>query len=177
MVQYPPGLPEAWLTREDRVCREGRLERLRWLTDLYPPVQWQVFSGGHISLYLFEEARYCFIYGQFLAAIMLGLAFVERVYASEMYASGKDGLARAGLHRLLSELLACGYICTEQFNALERARRNRNTVAHFREPLHKEGLIRRSVESDQHPYSLIEEDARNVLRVIMELVGSWSFSA
>src|SRR2546425_1893912 len=68
---------EEWLEREDTVAREGRLARLEWIAAQIPEVDWMVFGCGPISKYVFEEARYCYVYGQFLASIMLGLAFVE----------------------------------------------------------------------------------------------------
>ena len=52
-------------------------------------------SDGMMAKYLFEETRYCFVYGQYLAVIsVLGMALVERTLAAEFYASGRDDLER-----------------------------------------------------------------------------------
>ena len=45
-----------------------------------------------MAKFLFEETRYCFAYGQYLAVIVLGVAFIERTLAAEFYASGRNDL-------------------------------------------------------------------------------------
>jgi hypothetical protein len=167
---------EQWLNREDAVAREGRLSRLIWIATQYPPINYQLFHGGILSHYLFEEARYCFVYGQFLATIMLGLAFIERTFAAEFFASGRNDLERASISRLLREMLECGWISYTDFEQLERARRSRNRVVHFRRPDHPDEIEWRSVQEQEHPYTLIEEDARNVLAIIFKLLEAWPFS-
>ena len=79
--------PEEWLTREDSACREDRLARLDWLVRKMPDVDYLTFPGGLISKHLFEEARYCFVYGQFLAVIVLGLSYIEHTLAALFYGS------------------------------------------------------------------------------------------
>jgi len=66
--------PAEWLEHEESACREGRLERLSWLAQLMPQIEYRLFPGGWMAKQLFEETRYCFVYGQFLAAIVLGMA-------------------------------------------------------------------------------------------------------
>ncbi len=167
---------EEWLEREDRVDRERRLNRLRWIAGEYPPIEFQLFPGGEMSKYLFEEARYCFAYGQFLATIMLGLAFIEQSLAASFFAKGRNDLERAKFSKLLREAVQQGWLSQIGFEQLERARQNRNTVAHFRRPGHEDTIERRSVEQDEIPYTVIEEDARNVLAIIFRLIERWPFS-
>ena len=64
---------EDWLVREDRVYFADRAARLGWTAEIIPKAEYLTFPGGLISKHLFEEARYCFVYGQFLAVIVLGL--------------------------------------------------------------------------------------------------------
>jgi hypothetical protein len=65
-----------WLTREDHIGRDDRLARIEWIADLLPQAEYLRFPGGILSKYHFEEMRYCFVYGQFLAVILLGLAYI-----------------------------------------------------------------------------------------------------
>ena len=58
-----PNAPELWLHAEDRDCFEQRVARLEWLVSRAPRGKgWTTFPGGWLSLQLFEEARYCFVY-------------------------------------------------------------------------------------------------------------------
>lgn len=162
---------EEWLTREDNVCRQDRLARVNWLATNGPDAQYWVFPGGPMSKYLFEEARYCFVYGQFLATIVLGLAYIEHTLAGLFYASGRNGLERAGISILLQEALACDWIGQAEFDNLQRARRIRNPVTHFRRPLHSDTIEYRTVMQDELPYTIIEEDARHVMQTVLHLLG------
>src|SRR2546428_6452661 len=80
VMSKPPEMNKAeqWLSREDERCRTGRLERLQWLATELPPGEYLTFPGGLMAKFLFEETRYCFAYGQYLAVIVLGVAFIER---------------------------------------------------------------------------------------------------
>jgi len=120
---------------------------------------------------LFEEARYCFVYGQFLATIVLGLAYIEHSLAGLFYASGRNELERAGISILLKEALAYNWIDQAEFDNLQRARRIRNPITHFRRPLHSDTIEYRAVMQDGMPYTIIEEDARHVMETAVHLLG------
>jgi hypothetical protein len=168
--------PEEWLGREDRAGQEARLSRLRWLAAQYPRIDYQLFPGGAMSRYLFDEARYCFAYGQFLATVMLGLALVEQSLAAQFFMTGRDDLERASLSKLLDLALGEGWMSHDEHGEIQRARRNRNTVAHFRRPLHRDTLERRSISRHELPYILMEQDARSVLKVVFQLIDRWPLS-
>ncbi len=127
---------EQWLSNEDTVARDARLERLRWLESLMPKVDWMLYGSGPISKYLFEEARYCFAYGQFLASIILGLAFLEVSLAGAFYATSRNDLERAGIAKLSREALNYGWLSEADYQAIEQVRDYRNPVTHFRPPGH-----------------------------------------
>jgi hypothetical protein len=69
--------PEQWLLAEDRGCLKQRADQLAWLLKVTPPAELWLFPGGWLGQQLFEEARYSFIYGQFVASAVLGFAHVE----------------------------------------------------------------------------------------------------
>src|SRR6266513_2970798 len=116
---------EEWLDSEDRVEREARIRRLRWLADQMPKVDWMLFGTGPISKYLFEEARYCFVYGQYLASIVLGLAFIELSLGGAFYSAGRNDLKRAGIAVLSKEAVAVGWLSHADYEAIEQVRQYR----------------------------------------------------
>lgn len=164
-------MAEEWLTREDGICRKDRLARLEWLANKLPDAEYWTFSGGLISKYLFEETRYCFVYGQFLATIVIGLSYIEHTLASLFYAIGRDDLERANISTLLREALNCGWMNQIEFDNLQRARETRNPITHFRRPGHDETIEYRAVTENELPYIIIEEDARHVVETVLHLLG------
>ena len=116
-----------------------------------------------MSLQLLEEAKYCYVYGQYVATAMLAAAFIERLIAAEFYASGRDDLERASIARLLDEAKAAGWLTGHEFSRLDRVRTLRNPLAHFRRPLADDTLLRRSIGEDREPHLILEADAREIL--------------
>ena len=165
---------ETWLKNEDKANFDDRLKHLRWLAANAPQNNIWRFHRGLITKHLFEEARYCFVYGQYLATIMLGLSFIEHTLAAKFYASGRNDLERASVSRLLDEALKSAWISDEEFNNLDHARKVRNPIVHFRTPGGEETLEYQAVLENEHPYSLLENDALNVMEIVFHLLGKTS---
>ena len=159
-----------WLKREDAICFEGRLSRLEWLNNNTPGGKDWMFHGI-LAKGLFEEARSCFVYGQFLATVLSGLAYVERTLAALFYASGRSDLERASLSALLKEAYAEGVIDSSEFQNLEEIREKRNSYAHFRRPLAKDSVEIRALLEDETPHKIIEQDATAVSAIALRLVA------
>jgi hypothetical protein len=163
--------PEAWLTHEDAVCRQGRIARLDWLASVLPSAEYLTHHGGLMAKLLFEEMRYCFAYGQYLATIVLGFAYIEVTLAAKFYAAGRNDLERAGIATLLNEARDRGFLSEDEVDDLDRIRRTRNPVAHFRRPGNEESIEWRSVVESDHPYDLLERDAQAVIRAAMKALA------
>ena len=164
-----------WLRSEDAKCYEGRLSRLKFLAEQTPTGGYWAFDGL-TGKYLFEEARYCFVYGQFLATILLGIAYLETTLAASFYASGRNDLQRASFSRLLDEALSEGLISVDEHQEMNRVRNERNAYGHYRRPLHEESIESRAFkgeafERDELPYDIIEGDATAVMRLLLRIVG------
>ncbi len=160
-----------WILNEDKKCQGDRIARLDWLVSITPPDEIWVFHGAPITNYLFEEARYSFIYAQFLATVVLGFSFIEHTLAALFYASGRDDLERANISILLKEALNYGWITQDEFDKLEKAKKTRNPITHFRKPLNEDTIEYRSIFSNEHHYEIIEKDARNVLKAVFHLLS------
>ncbi len=168
-------LAQRWLDREDSECREGRIDRLVWLASVLPAAEFLAFPGGWMAKQLYEEPRYCFAYAQFLAAIVLGFAFIEHTLAATFYASGRNDLERASASVLFREAVGIGWLSAEEHAWLERAKEFRNPVTHFRRPGYKDTVEHRSVTENEVPYSILEEDARHVILAAMRLLKKGAF--
>ena len=166
-MSVDPTKPADWLSHEDDVSRKGRIARLEWLACVLPAGDYLTFHGGLMSKYLFEEMRYCFAYGQFLATIVLGLAYIERTLAAKFYAAGRNDLERARVAVLLVEARQAGILSAHEMDEIDRIRRARNPVIHFRLPGDDESSEFRSVKENDHAYELLERDARTVIQTAM----------
>ncbi len=162
---------EQWISREDEICHGDRVERLRWLAAELPRTDYLSFPGGLMAKFLFEEIRYSFAYGQYLAVIVLGLAFIERTLAAEFYAAGRNDLERSSFSGLLREAKNARWLNDKEYEAFDHTRRIRNPVTHFRHPGHRENIEHRMVEENEYPYTMIEQDARTIVAAVMHMVG------
>jgi hypothetical protein len=160
-----------WLSDEDSNCFEDRLSRLEWLTANSPKAEYWTFPGGLHSKSLFEEAQYCFVYAQFLATVLLGLAYIELTLAALLYGAGRSDLERASLSKLLAAASTKGVIGVQEHRELERIRKIRNAYAHFRKPLDKKSLERRAILEDVAPYEVIEQDATTVMSAALRMIA------
>lgn len=160
-----------WVSHEDEICRADRIERLQWLTIEMPKAERLRFPGSLMAKFLFEETQYCFAYGQYLAVIVLGLAFIERTLAADFYATGRNDLERSSFSELLREARNSQWLSEAEYKAFNRARGIRNPVIHFRHPGHHENVEHRMVEDNEHPYIMIEQDARTIVAAVMHMVG------
>lgn len=167
-------IAEEWLIHEDEKCRQARLDRLEWLANITSKNGNWLFHGGQLTKYLFEEARYCFVYGQFLAAIILGLSFVEHSLASILFGWGRNDLERANFSDLIKEALDQGIIDQNENLHIEKARSIRNAITHFRQPGDEERIELTTIIQNAQPYEIIENEARNVMEIVLHLLDRFS---
>lgn len=163
-------IAEDWLSREEVVAREGRIARLEWMENQLPQCEYIGFHGGLITNYLFEETRYCFAYGQYLATVVLGLAFIEHSLAAHFSLVGGTENKKPIISVLLKKALEEGWIDKIEFDNLEHARIARNPITHYREFGEKDTIEMRSLELNEYPYSVLEEDAYHVMETIFHLM-------
>ena len=166
---------EKWLSEEDSKCYDDRLSRLQFLAERTLTEGYWSFDGL-AGKYLFEEARYCFVYGQFLATILLGIAYLETTLAASFYASCRNDLQRAPFSELLNEALSDGLISVDEYQEMNRVRNERNAYGHYRRPSHEGRIESRAFkgeafEGDELPYDIIERDATAVMRLLLRIVG------
>jgi len=159
-----------WIINEDAKCRKVRIANLEWLINNTPNSKYWVFHGGIIAKYLFEEAKYCFVYSQFLATIILGFAFIEHTLAAMFFAFGRNDLERANVSKILKEARKTGWLSNGEYQNLIEVKKIRNPIIHFRKPLHKDTIEFKAVLENKHQYDIIEEDAKYVMKVMLKLI-------
>lgn len=145
--------------------------RSEWVAHQSPQCEYIGFLGGELAFFVFNEAEYCFVHGQYLATIVLGLIFIERSLAAMFYAAGRNDLKRTTMEILSKTALEDGWINETDYSNIDQARIIRNSVTHFRVPLGDGTIEMRSVETGAPPYAILEEDARHILETIFRLIS------
>ena len=161
---------ERWLIEEDSKQFGERLERLQWMVDKIPAADGWWFHGGLHARMLFEEMRYCFVYAQYLATVLVGLSFVETTLGALFFAAGRNDLQRASLERLIEESFKQGWITPEEFNELNTLREIRNAYTHFRPPLDETSIEVTALAHDASPHKIAESDAAAVILVALGIL-------
>ncbi len=136
-----------------------------------PAVNNFVFTGGFTASLLFEEIRYCFVYGQYLAVINLGMSFLEHSFASRFYMAGRNDLENAGLKRLQEEALGSKLLPLDVSKKIDAAREIRNRIAHFRAPLGDGTIENRMLMENERVEAILESHARNVVEITMQVIA------
>lgn len=165
---------EEWVAREDSLSKQGRISRLQWLIDQTPEIQFWLFHGGILSHDLFEQTRYCFVYGQYLATIILGLSFIEHTLASLFYASGTDKYERANISVLIEEASKSGWISLEEKLEIDKAKEIRNNVTHFRKPGDDSSLEMKTYGIPEEVEILFDSNARQIMLIVFRILNRFS---
>ena len=63
------------------------------------------------------------------------------------------------------------WLTDAEYEKLERIRLVRNPVTHFRAPLSEDSIEFRALSKADHPYIVIEQDARDVIEAVMHMLG------
>ena len=128
---------------------------------------------------LFEEARYCFVYGQFIASTLLCVSFIEHTLASHFSEIGRDDILEAGIKKLLNEAKEKSIINSIEYDFISKVIKQRNKLGHFRMWQDKKGnpkntIEREAIEQEKHLYELLEDDAKLAIRASCSMLKKFS---
>ncbi len=165
---------EAALERGEKKTRPERAARVRWLSGVMPKDH--SFLMSLETALVFEEAKASFVYGNFVAVIMLASAFVDHWFIA--------GLEARGYHKEASRGLASAITCARRNNLVDsiildkadRLREIRNPFVHLKGFNHQHGINQRIAKvQDFSIVGLLENDAKEAL-IAMYGVAVYAFS-
>lgn len=166
---------ENWLRSEDKNSFNERRIRLRWLIDEFGSFDNIIAHyGGFISYRAFEEARRCYLYGEFIAVVLLSQIVLEHTLAGLFQMEGRDDLNCAGFKKLLDEAIRLGYTSQQEYDVFNTIRKLRNPYVHYRSPMNSEHIGQRIVMNDMTPFEIFETDAQVALKVVFRLLNRLS---
>jgi len=166
-IDEPVDAASEELSNYDKDSFNERLIRLKYINKIYH-FGTRVF-GSNESVRIFDEAIHCYIFGQFVATIILAQAFIERRFQEYFHIRMDAKRAKYSLDKLLKEFRANQFIDEHFVEKIDKIRLKRNPFVHHKEPLHKDSLMSRSYNSSIDPDQLLEDDAKDALSLMMAI--------
>jgi hypothetical protein len=163
---------EAAIKRADLRAVPVRAERIRWVAKAIP--RNTGFLMPMDTYYVFEEAKSCFIYGQFVATVVMSVSFIEHWLAGKLHNRGLHRESSSGLAAMVACARKKGFVAEVILDRIDSLRLKRNPFAHLKEMNHEHSLGARSVSQGRHPVDVLEEDAREAL-ALMYAVALYTF--
>lgn len=161
------------LAMSDQNQRAKRADRIIWLSEVQfqPPLM----MGPIDTLTVLEEARVCFVNGQFVGAQLLAAAFIEQALVDALVEKGlaKPGIKFQDAVRLAGE---ASLFESALVSRVEIVRKLRNPFTHRKADGHPDTFGARFRSKKQHPDLVLEADARLAMEAmygVLRAVARW----
>lgn len=159
-----------WLNSRNIVFSKNGANRLEWLVNQTPRSSHWVFPGGSVTINLFEAASYCFVNGQFLGAMVMGLSYIEHTLAGLFAAAGRKELENSGVEVLAREAAVLALLKQKDFDIVKEATKKRNAKFTMRRSVGFQNSENPIIEENEEESAVYEEDGRKVMSVVIRLL-------
>ena len=151
------------LEYSDEQNRENRADRLIWLSQFQ--TEGGLVAGRLEPLSLLEEARVCFMNGNFIAALLTATSFIEQTLVVELEERAVVG-PRGTLQKAIETARAANLFSSALLDGADQLRLIRNPFVHRKPDEHTHSLGTRFRAQGVHPDSVLEADARLALELM-----------
>jgi hypothetical protein len=159
-----------WLSNTNQLFSEKGANRLEWLVNQAPRSSHWVFPGGTVTINLFEAASYCFVNGQFLAAMVMGLSYIEHTLAGLFAAAGRKELENASVEVLAREAMSLALLKQNDFDIIKEASKKKDAKFAMRRSIGLQTSDNPIIDEDEQESAIYEEDGRKVMSVVIRLL-------
>ena len=159
-----------WLSGSNQLFSKKGANRLEWLMSQTPRSTHWVFPGGAVTINLFEAASYCFVNGQFLGAMVMGLSYIEHTLAGLFEAAGRKELQNAGVEVLALEAMSLSLLSQKDVDIVKEAAQKRDAKLSMRRSIGRSSSAQSMIEEDEKVSAVYEEDGRKVMSVVIRLL-------
>jgi len=164
---------ERGLKRYDAESFPDRLRRLRLVARAETSPVGYILSYPNTK-FLFDDAKNCFIFGQFAACILVCQSLLEH-HLKEVYRiSGKDNVTRFGFKRLTQRVLADGILPDFLAQKLDDLRKKRNPLVHTEHDM-LGSHMHRALALNITPEELLEQEATDAFLLTFEILNRRPF--
>ena len=163
-----------WLEREHRATMDNKAERLSFIENKYGVVEdYRLFHGGEISRAVFEELRWSFVNGQYIACVLLSQCFVEdsiRGLIAQAALVDNKRVEISGFFDLINIALEEGLISQSEAEKFHWLRKTRVQYVHPKPAFSKNSFAHRFINEEKYPKQIYEEDATNAVSIVLRLI-------
>ena len=132
-----------------------------------PPVDMLV-TGGIPAMFALHELMSSYIYGNFLACVLVAQVFAEHSLGSKFLAQGGESVVNQGFGKMIEVAGKREMISENITERLHDLRNMRNPYVHPRIGLHEKGYMWRLVQHNVDPEQLAQTDAEEAIRIIVD---------
>ena len=155
---------------EELLGGSGQLARARWLTKHVRDDDLYLMQDGTLSQLLFKEVLNTFVAGQYIATIVLAFSLIERTVAGRLAFVGEKSAALGKSEALLESALERGWLRTEEHELLDKLRKLRNPIVHFRDHLSETRPEIRAALNARTTEQILESDAKKILEATIHVL-------
>lgn len=152
------------LERADKNSLQKRASRIRWLTKVMP--RNYSYMMPFETYYVFEEARLCFVYGHFVASIVLSTAFIDHWLEMFLVRRGYENEASGVLKSKIKFCRKLGFLNSVLLDKIDHLRLIRNPFVHLKDFSYPHTVFRRMTKDNSLPVKILENDAKEALSVM-----------
>ena len=166
-----PGYFEKILHKYDRDSFSSRLDRFKWLYDIFPPNKG--FMMSYEMAFVFDEAKMCFMNGEYISTILLANSFIEHWLGSYLLGKGFERAAQKGTKAIIDCLRENQLLHVYLIDRIDKIRRKRNPFVHLKPYNHKENLSQRVFINMKPPEDILEDDAKEAISLMYQIAISY----
>jgi len=168
-----------WLINEDEMTLDSRTRRLEFIVNEFGSEDgYQLFHGGDLTKAFFEEARWCFVNGQFIACVLLCQCFLENSLRSMLSAGGfvkDEWLEKVGFYDLIKKAHESGQISDEEAEDFHWTRKSRIQYIHPKPIFSERHIAHRMLQENKTLDELNENNAKKAIKIIFNLIQRQPF--
>jgi hypothetical protein len=154
----------AELAEGEAATLDYRVERGIFLWAEFGPPADAFLISGIASMFALDELKRSFIYGNFMATVMLCQAFAEHSLGAMYSLSGNDAIAKKGFKALIEQALKDGHIPATLAATLHALRTMRNPYSHS----NYQSYLNRLCAARAAPEDLVVEDAKAAICAVVD---------
>lgn len=151
-----------------------RLKRLEFINK-FGPKNYSLM-GDMEFVFTYNEIEKCYIYGNFIATLILSQSFIEKLFASYLVSKGFEKETKYGLEKMLKCIIKKKLIHPKICEMVDKLRLKRNPFVHSKDWEYPHLLSKRTFENKKLPEEQLENDAKEAMQILfavftIKLVG------
>lgn len=159
------------LSEGEGAATQMRKERFRFLWQEFGPPANMMLMGGLPALLALHELKASYLYGNFMATVLLAQVYVEVTLAGSYVLSEKEDLVNSSFATLIDAASDDDLISPNIATAFHRLRRMRNPYTHYTMGLGERSYMGRLLSSNcTDPEELAVEDAKFAIRTVVDFL-------